>query len=38
MAGWYPHNRANDDGTNFVPDMPGISDFKSMPAGMGAFT
>lgn len=31
MAGWYPHNRANDDGTNFVPDMPGISDFKSKP-------
>lgn len=31
MATWYPHNRANDDGTNLVPDMPGLSDFKHKP-------
>lgn len=31
MASWYPHNRANDDGTNLVPDMPGLSDFRTKP-------
>lgn len=31
MATWYPHNRATDDGTNLVPNMPGLSEFQTKP-------